>query len=58
MMYSDDHDGRTPSLLRESIEECNSGRYYCSIVVTPLGDVIDVLGHVNVLERINVTLPL
>ena len=32
--------------------------FYCIIVVPPLGDVIDVLGHVKVLERINVNLNL
>ena len=42
-------------------EECNFIRYsyytfYYIIVVPPLGDVIDVLVHVNVLGKMNVTL--
>ena len=49
-MY-DDRDGIIPSLLRGSVEECNFKRYsHCTFIV--------VLGHVNVLEIINLTLSL
>ena len=56
----DDRDGIIPSLLRGSVEECNFRRYsYCTFIVIPhLEDVIVVLGHVNVLEIIDLTLSL